>query len=124
MDDTPDATFRRHLAEGRFMIQRSTSTGRAVFPPRVMVPGSGEQDLEWTEASGRGVLHSFTVVPQKPPRPNYNICLVDLSEGPRVLGRMIDVADDDIAIGAAVETAIDNSGEAPVLVFRPAGDAK
>nr|NKR04616.1 hypothetical protein [Escherichia coli] len=35
----PEAQFKAFLAEGRFMIQRSRSTGRHVFYPRGAVPG-------------------------------------------------------------------------------------
>jgi uncharacterized OB-fold protein len=116
----PDHTFQRLLSGGRFMIQRSASTGKAVFPPRVMAPGSGETDLEWVEASGRGVIHSFTIVSQRPPRSDYNLCLIDLEEGPRLMSRVLDIPNDQVAIGLAVEAVIADSGEEAVLMFRPA----
>lgn len=56
----PEAEFRTFLQAGRFMIQRSRSTGEHVFYPRVAAPG-GEQYLEWVEASGRGTVHAITV---------------------------------------------------------------
>lgn len=60
----PEQEFREFLASGRFMIQRSRSTGGYVFYPRVAEPGTGATDLEWVEASGRGTVHSYTVVAQ------------------------------------------------------------
>ena len=101
------------------MIQRSLSTGQWVFPPRVMAPGNDAQDLEWVEASGRGKVHSYTIVSERPPSPGYNICLVDIEEGPRVMTRLVDVLHDAITIDMPVEAAIDVSGDAPVLTFRP-----
>src|SRR5690606_32935433 len=53
----PDAEFNAYLAEGRFMIQRSRSSGKYVFYPRVAEPGTGARDLEWTEASGLGTVY-------------------------------------------------------------------
>lgn len=50
----PIAEFWSFLRDGKFMIQRSRSTGKHVFYPRVMIPASSETDLEWVEASGRG----------------------------------------------------------------------
>ena len=47
----PEADYLAHLRAGRFMIQRSRSTGGRVFYPRVAAPGTGERDLEWVEAS-------------------------------------------------------------------------
>ena len=70
----PEEQFRAGLAEGRFMIQRSRSTGAYVFYPRPFVPGTGETDLEWVEASGEGTVHSTTVnrrSPEKGGSPTY-----------------------------------------------------
>ncbi len=52
----PEARLRAYLAEGKFMIQRSRSTGAYVFYPRAAAPRTGESDLEWVEASGDGVV--------------------------------------------------------------------
>lgn len=82
----PEAQFKAYLAEGRFMIQRSRSTGRHVFYPRVAVPGSGETDLEWVPASGEGTVYSITV--NRTREGSYNIALVDLAEGPRLMSRI------------------------------------
>ncbi len=124
-DDTlhPDQDFQRFLAQGRFMIQRSRSSGRFNFPPRVAAPGSGTADLEWTEASGAGTLYSITVVSQKPPSPGYSVCLVDLAEGPRVLARLEGVPPRHVPIGAPVRARIVTEGQAPLLVFEPADAA-
>lgn len=118
MDVThPDAEFRAFLAEGRFMIQRSKSSGAHVFYPRVVAPGTGARDLEWVQASGRGVVYSTTVVRKKPPEPSYNVVLVDLAEGPRMMSRVEGVDPDAVTIGMAVQARIvDQDGE-PVVVF-------
>jgi uncharacterized OB-fold protein len=105
------------------MIQRSRSTGRAVFPPRLMGPGDGVEDLEWFEPSGHGTIHSFTVVPQRAPREDYNICMIDLDEGVRVLSRVIGAGEDDLAIGAPVQAVVETAGDQPILLFRLAGAA-
>ncbi len=57
----PEAEYRAHLKAGRFMIQRSRSSGRYVFYPRVLIPGTGERDLEWVAASGGGTVYAITV---------------------------------------------------------------
>lgn len=115
----PDQEFQQFLAEGRFMIQRSRSSGRCNFPPRVAAPGTGVADLEWIEASGAGTLYSLTIVSQKPPSPGYSICLVDLAEGPRVLARLEGVPPREVSIGAPVRARILHEKGAPLLVFEP-----
>jgi uncharacterized OB-fold protein len=118
MDVThPDAEFRAFLVEGRFMVQRSKSSGVHVFYPRAVAPGTGARDLEWVPASGRGVVYSTTVVRKKPPEPSYNVALIDLAEGPRMMSRVEGLDPAAVAIGMAVQARIvDQDGE-PVVVF-------
>jgi uncharacterized protein len=102
----PEAEWRAHLAEGRFMIQRSRSSGDHVFYPRVMAPGTGCEDLEWVEASGRGTVHAVTVVRKKEPADSYNVVLVDLDEGPRLMSRVDAIPADTVTIGMSVRARI------------------
>lgn len=115
----PDEDFRRFLGEGRFMIQRSKATGAYVFFPRVAEPLTGAE-LEWVEASGRGVVHAVTVVRKKPPEPSYNVVLVDLEEGPRMMSRVEGAEPDAVAIGMPVQARIVEQDGEPVVVFTPA----
>nr|WP_047166311.1 OB-fold domain-containing protein [Sphingomonas sp. Y57] len=116
----PEAEWRAHLAEGRFMIQRSRSTGGHVFYPRIVEPGTGADDLEWVEASGKGVVHAITVVRKKDPADSYNVVLVDLAEGPRLMSRVDGIAVDEVRIGMDVAARIVHEGDKPLLVFVPA----
>lgn len=115
----PDLEFQRFLAEGRFMVQRSRSSGRFVFPPRVAEPGTGARDLEWVEVSGSGILYSITFIVKKDPAQNYNVALVDLAEGPRFLARLDQVTPQTAAIGMPVSARIIQGATDPVLVFVP-----
>ena len=116
----PEQDYFEHLAAGRFMIQRSRSTGGYVFYPRVAEPGTGATDLDWVEASGRGTVYSTTTIRQKPPTPNYNLALIDLEEGPRMMSRVDGVAPEEVRIGMAVTARIVREGDQPLVVFVPA----
>jgi uncharacterized protein len=116
----PEAEWRAYLAEGRFMIQRSRSSGDHVFYPRVMAPGTGSEDLEWVEASGRGTVHALTIVRKKDPADSYNVVLIDLDEGPRLMSRVDAIPADAVAIGMAVQARIADEDGKPLLVFVPA----
>ena len=116
----PEEEWRAHLAAGRFMIQRNARTGGAVFYPRIAEPGTGAQDLDWVEASGRGTVHAVTVVRKKDPAESYNIVLVNLEEGPRLMSRIDGIDHDAIRIGAPVAARIVTEGDKPLLVFVPA----
>jgi uncharacterized protein len=115
----PEAQFKAYLAEGRFMIQRSRSTGRHVFYPRVAVPGSGETDLEWVPASGEGTVYSITV--NRTREGSYNIALVDLAEGPRLMSRIEGA--ETAPIGTRVKARIASIEGEPALVFDVASQA-
>lgn len=115
---TPDAEYAAFLKEGQFMIQRSKSSGRHVFPPRVAEPGTGVRDLEWVEAKGMGTVYSITEISQRPPTPNTNVVLVDLDEGPRIISRVEGAFGPTLpAIGARVKARIVSNDKGPFVVF-------
>jgi len=117
----PEAQFRTYLDQGKFMIQRSKSTGRYVFYPRVAAPGTGERDLEWVEASGHGTVYSTTVVRNRPEKGgDYNVALVDLEEGPRMMSRVVDIEPSAIEIGMKVRAKVGNLDGTPQVQFTPA----
>ena len=116
----PERQYLEFLAQGRFMIQRSRLTGRHVFYPRIAEPLTGSTDLEWVEASGRGSIYSVTVVRQRPPASDYNVALIDLDEGPRLMSRVDGLEPSAARIGMAVEARVIRENEAPLLIFVPA----
>ena len=122
-DGGPDLQFRAHLDAGRFMIQRSVISGDHVFYPRVVAPGTGEV-LGWVEASGRGTVYSTTVVRRKPPEPSYNVALIDLAEGPRMMSRVEEIDPGKVTIGMAVTARIIEGEDGKLVVFVPAGTAR
>ena len=111
----PEAEYRAHLREGRFMIQRSRSTGARIFYPRVAIPGTGEQDLEWVAASGLATVYAITV--NRTREGAYNVALVDLDEGPRMMTRIHGV--ETVPIGTRVRARIIEENGAPLVVFTP-----
>jgi uncharacterized OB-fold protein len=119
----PDADYQKFLREGRFMIQRSRSSGRHVFYPRVVAPGTGTDDLEWVEASGEGTVYSSTVVRARPPAVSYNVALVELAEGPRMTTRIEGIAAEQVKIGMAVRARIVSENDQVFVVFDPAETA-
>jgi uncharacterized OB-fold protein len=102
------------------LVWRAPPPGRCFWFPRVAEPGTGSTDLEWVEASGKGVVYSTTVIRQKPPTPNYNLALIDLAEGARMMSRVEGIAPEEVRIGMPVRAKIVREGERPLLVFEPA----
>ena len=117
----PEAQFRAYLEQGRFMIQRSKSTGDYVFYPRVAAPGTGETDLAWVEASGDGVVYATTVVRNRPEKGgDYNVALIDLAEGPRMMSRVVEIEPTAVEIGMKVRAKIGDLDGEPQILFAPA----
>lgn len=117
----PERRYLDYIAEGKFMIQRSKSTGAYVHYPRTLNPGTGEADLEWVEASGEGTVYATTVNRQRPERGgDYNIALIDLKEGPRMMSKVVGIEPSDVKIGMKVRAKIDKIGETDAVVFEPA----
>lgn len=117
----PEQDYLRFLGEGRFMLLRSRGSGCFVFYPRVAEPTTGSTDLEWVQASGRGTVYATTVVRQRPPAQDYNVALIDLAEGVRMMSRVEGVAPDEVTIGMRVTARVAREGETPIVVFAPEG---
>ena len=93
MERSPLAVYLDHLEQGRLAYQRSAATGQAVFYPRVIAPGSGADDLAWHASAGLGTVYATTVVHPQDGAP-YNVALIDVDEGFRLMSRVEDIAPD------------------------------
>jgi len=118
----PDADYQNYLEKGQFMLQRDRKNKEYFFYPRIMAPGTNNTDIEWVEASGRGVVYSTTVVRKRPPDESYNIALIDVEEGPRLLSRVIGISPDEVSIGLCVKAEIEQAADGALLVFRAVKD--
>ena len=120
----PEAQYREYLADGKFMIQRSASSGAYVHYPRAVEPGTGAADLEWVEASGEGTVYATTVNRQRPEKGgDYNVALIDLAEGPRMMARVGGVEPNEVEIGMKVKATVGKIGDEPAVIFEPAGES-
>ncbi len=116
---SPDLEYEEFLRAGRFMIQRGRISGEYVFYPRVAEPGTGALDLEWVPAKGLGTVYSVTVIRPKSPAQPYNVCLIDLEEGPRMMSRVDEIPPESVRIGMHVKARIVVEAERPIVVFTP-----
>jgi len=121
----PDAEFRDALNDGRFTIQKCGDCGTHIYYPRVLCIECGSQELNRIEPSGKGVVYSVTTLRRKPERGgDYNVCLVDLEEGVRVMSRVEGLAPDAVKIGMNVQAFVGEVDGAPNVLFRAVdGDA-
>lgn len=72
------------------------------------------------ESSGKGTVHSFTII-HHPPVPGYDIPipvgLVELEEGTRIVANLAGCSRDDIHIGMKVECRVEDADETVKLPF-------
>ncbi len=115
----PDVEYQQFLERGRFMLVRSRESGRCIFYPRVTEPQTGCTDLEWVQASGSGVVYSCTTVMPRPPEQPYNVSLIDLAEGPRMMSRVVGLPVEAVRIGQQVCARIELLDGKAVVVFAP-----
>ena len=90
--------FWRALEHGRLEFQRCTPCGHAWLPPRSECPRCLSPDFQWTAASGRATLVSWVVYhhgyhPYYAARLPYNVAVVELAEGPRLISNVVDAKD-------------------------------
>ncbi|MDG2176501.1 MAG: Zn-ribbon domain-containing OB-fold protein [Gammaproteobacteria bacterium] len=110
--------YEDNLEKGEFRIQQCKDCGKHVFYPRQLCHYCGSSNLKWVAISGRGTVYSTSVVRRKPERGgDYNVALIDLEEGPRMMSRVMDVEPEEVAIGMAVSAHVGIIDETPAVVF-------
>jgi uncharacterized OB-fold protein len=85
-------------AAGELRIQKCNACGVLRFPPGPACPDCGALDRGHVVAAGTGTVFSY-VVHRHPPVPGKElpivIALIELDEGVRMVGEVVDVADGD-----------------------------
>lgn len=113
---------RRH----RFVVQRCTGCGRRQYFPRAVCHHCLSEVLSWEEVSGRGVIHSFTIIRQVQHAGfasdvPYVYAIVDLDEGFRMIANIIRTPPECVRVGLAVKVAFaDVTPDLTLLQFESA----
>jgi uncharacterized OB-fold protein len=123
--DNVNEEYWKAAREGRLLIQQCPRCGHRQWYPRAVCTQCAA-DPEWLEATGRGTIHTYTVVRQqgipafKAELP-YVIAMVELEEGPLIFGSLPGVDPEAVSIGLPVEVyfmaAADDTG---IPYWRPA----
>ena len=111
-------------AAGELRIQRCNACGALRFPPGPACQSCEAYDRGWVVAAGTGTVFSY-VVHRHPPVPGKElpivIALIDLDEGVRMVGEVVDVPADEIAIGMRLRVDFDRvDDELTLPVWRAA----
>ena len=107
---------------GELRLQLCQDCGQYQFYPRNICSHCSCVDLQWTRASGRGKVASFTIVRRgisQAYKAPYVVALIDLQEGPRMMSNIVGETHEDIAIGRLVTADFEAwSEEISLPVFR------
>jgi uncharacterized OB-fold protein len=119
-----NAPFWEGLAAGEVRLQQCRQCGVHQHPPESFCYACGSASLAWISVPAHGTVYSYIVVHQpyhlafRPFIP-YTVAIVQLDEGPRLLGAMLGL-EAPIAIGDRVQPRIEAiDGERSMLLFEP-----
>ena len=114
------------LLAHKLVLPKCNDCGKVSFPPRRFCPHCMSFDVTWTEMSGRGKVHTFSVVYQnKSPgfaeKVPYTVGFIELDEGPQMMSNVIDADPESVAIGDRVQIVYqDVMPDLTIPLFRPA----
>lgn len=117
-----EAAYQKELDAGRFLIQHCGSCGKHVFYPRESCPHCGGTSLAWVEPKGEGTVYAVTTVRRKPDAGgDYNVSLINLDEGVRMMSR-VEGMPEHVRIGQRVRArVVVNAGRGLVVFDAVAG---
>ena len=124
--DELNQTYFDAMAEGQVMVQKCNACGTWLAPGAFVCDNCASDDIEWVQASGKGEIYSYVVYhrafdPAFESIVPYNVCLIELEEGPRILANVVGIENDALEIGTAVKAVFNTVGEGlPMLQFEPA----
>ena len=86
-------------------------------------------NLKWIKTSGKGKVYTYSTIHEYPPPlvarflpPPYNLAIIELEEGLKMLSNIVDCKPEDIACDMKVEVVFHDVGEGVVLPwFKPVG---
>ncbi|MFA5049392.1 MAG: Zn-ribbon domain-containing OB-fold protein [Candidatus Micrarchaeia archaeon] len=109
MKSSISLTWRRIPERYRLEGNECLSCKSSFFPPRAVCPKCRRKGkLSPKRYSGKGKIYSYTRIHVPPDgfetQAPYFLALIDLAEGARILGQIVDCQENDISEGANVES--------------------
>jgi len=94
-------------------IQRCKNCGTYRFPPKALCHNCLSMETEWEKVSGRGKLYTFTIFhqvygPEWKEEVPYNVAVVELDEGPRMISNIVNCKNEDLRIGMELEVVFED----------------
>jgi uncharacterized protein len=107
LPDNVSRSYWEAAGRGELLFQECPQCGQRQLYPRALCTACAGTPV-WRTASGRGTVHTFTVIRQNWAEPfremlPYIVAMVELAEGPRLMSNVTDCAPEDVHIGMPVE---------------------
>ena len=121
---SPLEQYRAHLSRGELAYQVDDQ-GRPLFYPRVTAPAGYSGELRWVTSRGLGTVYAATVIAAKG-EAAYNVVLVDMDEGFRLMSRVESIPAEQVRIGMRVKVRVHSAADGddgPYPVFDPVENA-
>jgi uncharacterized protein len=118
--DADSAALWRGLRDGVLLLQHCGDCRHVQYYQQGMCRECGSENLSHRAASGRGRVHSFSVV-HRAPGPAfkadvpYAVLLVDLEEGPRMISTYVGGKPDDVTFDMNVMLVCEPINESTTL---------
>ena len=129
-DEILQEPFWKALAQGQLRMQRCCECGTFRHPPSPICHKCASFEMEWTPLGGGARLYSFTVARQSvhtslDAKMPYDIALVDLDEGVRMVSSISGIAASDLRIGMRLKCSIEKvSADFALPYFVPEPETK
>jgi uncharacterized OB-fold protein len=113
------------LDAGNFLIQQCIACARHIYFPREVCPHCGSNDVHLVAPQGSGAVYANTTVRRKTEAGDYNVCIVELDEGVRLMSRVENLPPDAVKIGQRVAARmVVNEGKGRVVFDPVAADGQ
>jgi len=117
----PLAAYQEFCKQGLLAYQYCPDDGSAVFYPRILSPVTGNPNLEWRISKGLGTVYATTTVHGRGSgEAPYNVAIIDLDEGYRMMSRVEDIPSKSVTIGLRVRVRMHSDEQGQIFpVFTP-----
>lgn len=110
--DEANKPFWSAALEHKLVLQHCADCGKPRYPINHVCPHCLSDRFEWRPVTGRGRVHSSIVFHQVYHQAfagdvPYNVSLIQLDEGPRMISNVVGVAPAEVKVGDAVRVVFD-----------------
>jgi len=111
------------LKQGKLLGLKCKSCGAVFSPPSMLCRECDSEDVEVTEVKDKGVIDTYTVIHVAPlgyeKEAPYIVARAKMEEGFIMVGRLIDVAPEKVAIGSKIKVSFIERQNGLMITFKP-----